>query len=75
MHYDVDMKANLEKMKLRVQKTLDELFCDSIRFSWEDGETFKEVVKKAVSDRVKRTRDPWKSEGRWTQVGPVAIHL
>ncbi len=82
-------ETDIENTKLRVQETLDELFCEhlipfrltaykvnadgpgeyilpfcdsrihSIRFSWKNGESFKEVVRAAVVDSVERMSGPY----------------
>lgn len=82
-------ETDIESTKLRVQETLDELFCErlipfrltadkvnadgvgeyvipffdsrihSIRFSWKNGESFKEVVRVAIVDGVERMNTPY----------------
>jgi len=81
-------ETDIETTKLRVQETLDELFCerlipfrltaykvkahgpgeyvlpfcdsriDSIRFSWKNGESFKEVLRAAIIDGVEKMSGP-----------------
>ena len=84
----MEMKTDIENMKLTAQETLDELFTEGlisfklsaravesiglreyiIRFhdsrlrsvdvSWQEGQSFKEVVRAAILDRVKRMGAP-----------------
>ena len=89
----MEMKTDVDNIKLTAQETLDELFTESlipfklsaraveaiglreyiVRFhdsrlrsvdvSWQEGLSFKEVVRAAVLDRVKRMRGPLKGFG------------